>query len=208
MAGLQTDTARQHLRDRDEALRAALREQERALRGFFPHEGSDLKDKLIAGLKDQSTTPQDPGTDTLFKKAASTVSESPSSPRTGGRSSGAAEPFKKASSTASPSQPSSQAGGAKEYRMATCEILAMGTEELFNRPCVDCGRVTEGFCDYCYAAHRIPTEKLPQGQMTPLCSECDTRFHCCRFCRGVAGPRPDAHFRMPGRQELPRQQER
>ena len=186
MAGLPTDTARQHLLNRDKRLLAYLRAQARALRDFFPDEGSDLEDELNAGLKDQSTKPQDPGTDTPFKKAASTVSESPSSPRTGGRSSGAAEPFQEASSTASPSQPSSQAGGANEYRMATCEMLATGTEELFIRPCVDCGRVTEGFCGYCYAAQRISPETSAQEQITPLCSECDNRFDCCRFCRGEA----------------------
>ena len=173
--------ARQHLRNRDKALHAALRDQERGLMGFVPHEGSDLKDKLIAGLKDQSTKPQDLRTDTPLKKAASTVSESPSSPRTGGRSSGAAEPFKKASSTASPSQPSSQAGGANEYRMATCEILAMGTEELFIRPCVDCGRVTEGFCDYCYAAQRISCEHRPRNRSHPPAANATTGFFAVDF---------------------------
>ena len=60
MAGLPTDTARQHLLNRDKALRAFLCAQARAVREIVPHEGSDLEDELNAGLKDQSTNPPGP----------------------------------------------------------------------------------------------------------------------------------------------------
>ena len=72
-----------------------------------------------------------------------------------------------------------------EVAMPQLEVLAVGTPETLNRSCVDCGRVTGRFCDYCYAKDRIPDEKWEEGQMTPLCSVCDNKFGACHFCRGL-----------------------
>ena len=65
------------------------------------------------------------------------------------------------------------------------EILAVGEEEDLTRPCVDCGLYTGRYCDYCFAARRIPSEEWSRGQRTPLCSRCDNRWNACHFCRGL-----------------------
>ena len=71
-------------------------------------------------------------------------------------------------------------------------------------PCVDCGLLTGNFCDggpavgydQCFAAERVPQDftdhkdELGCRQPTPLCSYCETRYHHCRFCRGVKGCTP------------------
>lgn len=68
--------------------------------------------------------------------------------------------------------------------MARLEILAEGTTEMLNRPCVDCGQVTGRFCDHCHAEMRVPQEEWAPGQHTPLCSTCDNTHNACHFCRG------------------------
>ena len=63
------------------------------------------------------------------------------------------------------------------------EVLAWGSSNILTRPCVDCGRRTGRFCDWCYAADRLPLERWAAGQHTPLCSHCDNRYDKCHFCR-------------------------
>ena len=71
------------------------------------------------------------------------------------------------------------------------EVLCFAPRDVLCRPCVDCGRRTGRFCDYCYAADRIPSEKWGDGQHTPLCSDCDIPWpHMCHYCRGVHMARP------------------
>ena len=75
------------------------------------------------------------------------------------------------------------------------EVLAVaeeGEEHLLYRPCVDCGRHTGRFCDYCLAATRLPDERWVPGQPTPLCSKCDNEWDCCHFCRGLTWATPPA----------------
>ena len=67
--------------------------------------------------------------------------------------------------------------------MAVLEVLTAGTEEMLNRPCVDCGRITGSFCDFCLAVDRLPRLKWYPTQATPLCTECDRKYSQCRFCR-------------------------
>ena len=67
--------------------------------------------------------------------------------------------------------------------MAFMEVLAFGTPEMLTRPCVDCGKITGSFCDYCRAADRMPTQTWAQNQATPLCMTCDRKYDKCRFCR-------------------------
>ena len=85
-------------------------------------------------------------------------------------------------------------------------VRCAGEESDLNRPCVDCGRITERFClgDElglsglpCLASDRVPSERWQPGQRTPLCSVCDDRFGSCRMCRGVHGCTPFTHARPP-----------
>ena len=69
--------------------------------------------------------------------------------------------------------------------------IAAGSANLLCRPCVDCGRLTGSFCDFCKAATRLPHEVWAPDQMTPLCTRCDDEHGgACRFCReeAVAAP--------------------
>ena len=61
-----------------------------------------------------------------------------------------------------------------------------------SRPCVDCGQVTGCWCDFCWAAERVPSEVWRPRQQTPLCTACDRRHERCHFCRGVHMARPFA----------------
>ena len=81
--------------------------------------------------------------------------------------------------------------------MADLEVLAFTTEEtkeMLNRPCVDCGLKTGRFCDWCKAAGRLPNEDWADGQMTPLCSNCDNKRGACHFCRGEQWCMPPPHY--------------
>ena len=69
---------------------------------------------------------------------------------------------------------------------AQMEILAVGSEAMLCRPCVDCGVKTGRYCDFCLAADRIPSEEWAEGQLTPLCSRCDNTHDKCHFCRKLA----------------------
>ena len=66
------------------------------------------------------------------------------------------------------------------------QVLAVGSEDMLCRPCVDCGTKTGNFCDHCYGADRVPSEQWAEGQHTPLCTTCDEASGMCHFCRGVA----------------------
>ena len=71
--------------------------------------------------------------------------------------------------------------------------VAFECEELLIRPCVDCGRWTGRYCDYCSAEERSPAEAWEAGQLTPLCSVCDNRWDCCHYCRALAWATPGPH---------------
>ena len=73
------------------------------------------------------------------------------------------------------------------------QVLATGSVEMLNRPCVDCGLVTGSFCDYCEAAERCPDEEWAEHQMTPLCTMCDEKWKACHFCRGQQWCVPETH---------------
>ena len=76
-------------------------------------------------------------------------------------------------------------------------VLAAGSEETLNRPCVDCGLVTGNFCDgiveECFAALRLPSQEWATGQRTPLCSVCESNSQVCHYCRGVPHCTPFTH---------------
>ena len=80
----------------------------------------------------------------------------------------------------------------RSTRDLALEILCFGDTETLTRPCVDCGRYTGRYCDYCLAANRIPSETWAPGQATPLCSSCDGRYDKCHYCRGIHMARPFA----------------
>ena len=76
-------------------------------------------------------------------------------------------------------------------------------------PCVECGLLTENFCDgglsdgyiICCASNRVakdyPVSSGYAGLRSPLCQFCATCFKVCRFCRGVEGCTPptcDQHW--------------
>ena len=67
--------------------------------------------------------------------------------------------------------------------MAFMQIVAFGTPEELTRPCVDCGDATTDFCEYCFAADRMPNQVWAQNQATPLCMTCDKKHDKCNFCR-------------------------
>ena len=69
-------------------------------------------------------------------------------------------------------------------RSEVMQVLAVGKPEELIRPCIDCGLWTACYCDYCYAADRMPNEQWVEGQMTPLCSACDNARDGCHFCHG------------------------
>ena len=61
-------------------------------------------------------------------------------------------------------------------------------------PCVDCGRITGCFCDYCWAIDRIPKGHWFPWQRTPLCTSCNERWNACRFCREIPSCTPFGHY--------------
>ena len=82
--------------------------------------------------------------------------------------------------------------------------MPFGDGAILNRPCVDCGRITGGFCDGkefpCLAQARVPTEQWANGQATPFCSHCERSREWCHFCRAqpwvrpFAFPKTDPHY--------------
>ena len=77
--------------------------------------------------------------------------------------------------------------------MVPMQVIATGSSELLNRPCVDCGLITGSFCDHCRAAARCPDEGWAINHMTPFCSHCDRKLHACHFCRGQQWCVPETH---------------
>ena len=67
------------------------------------------------------------------------------------------------------------------------QILSYGhSPNIFTRPCVDCGRVTHCFCDFCTAKQRMPRDVWAEQQRTPLCPVCDERYGRCHYSQRVA----------------------
>ena len=60
-------------------------------------------------------------------------------------------------------------------------------------PCVDCGRITGGFCDHCWAIQRMPDEEWPPWQRTPICTRCNDKRDACRFCLKMPPFVPSGH---------------
>ena len=74
-------------------------------------------------------------------------------------------------------------------------VFAEGDAELFIRPCVDCGTITDCFCENCYAAERLPFgdshgKGWAPGQLTPLCRKCDVARKQCHYCLDLWVLRP------------------
>ena len=81
----------------------------------------------------------------------------------------------------------------REVENVTMEIMAFGTDEqIFIRPCVDCGQITGCFCDHRFAKDRIDDEKWAENQRTSLCTACDQSFNMCHFCRRLLWARQPA----------------
>jgi len=80
------------------------------------------------------------------------------------------------------------------------QVLAVGPMELLCRPCVDCSRVTGRFCDYCFAADRMPEQTWADDQLTPFCSQCEDTHGSCKYCRqdiAARTPRTGTQHREP-----------
>ena len=62
---------------------------------------------------------------------------------------------------------------------------AMATLEALQAACVDCGRLTGGWCnERCYAGVRTPEDVKFRNQRTPYCTVCDkANPDKCHFCR-------------------------
>ena len=97
-----------------------------------------------------------------------------------------------------PGIPRGPASAAATAGGAPLEVFAWATADdpgILMRACVDCGRVTGRFCDYCTAASRFPQgdasgRMWAAGQMTPLCSDCDNFRDGCHYCLGLWVTRP------------------
>ena len=95
-------------------------------------------------------------------------------------------------------------------RGSALQVLAVVPENdpmILLRDCVDCGRRTGRFCDYCFAEDRFPkgdTTGRPWAcnQLTPLCSFCDNARDACHFCLGIYVTRPVEIYRGMSREEV------
>ena len=79
-----------------------------------------------------------------------------------------------------------------ELNEVALETLASGDPCLM--PCVDCGLVTNKFCDLCWGEDHFPQDKWAHGRLIPLCSRCDLMYLQCHFCRGEDWCVPAAHW--------------
>ena len=75
------------------------------------------------------------------------------------------------------------------------------------RDCVDCGRRTGRFCDYCFAEERFPKGDTigrfwACNQLTPLCSCCDNARRACHYCLGILVTRPVEMYRGMSSEEV------
>ena len=73
------------------------------------------------------------------------------------------------------------------------EVVAWGGTDTLCVHRADCGLKTAWFCDYCYAKDRDPAGDYAGGQLTPLCSACDSTHGECHFCRGLQWAVPPPH---------------
>ena len=71
--------------------------------------------------------------------------------------------------------------------------IAVGDIETLYRPCVDCGRKTGSYCDFCKAKDRVPSEKWAERQQTPFCTACDYKYDACHFCKELPWCTPPEH---------------
>jgi hypothetical protein len=89
----------------------------------------------------------------------------------------------------------------EDYMYNRLEVLSVEYEQRGHdpqpklcRPCVDCGLITDNFCDgiltECYAKDHIPNEKWCVNQRTPFCSHCEVRRPACRFCLHIVSCTP------------------
>ena len=77
-----------------------------------------------------------------------------------------------------------------EDLVASLELLAVAETMLpVHQQCVDCGRTTGNFCegwsgsDNCFAKIRVPEIHWPDMWRTPLCTFCEDKKACCKYCR-------------------------
>ena len=65
-------------------------------------------------------------------------------------------------------------------------VLAKSDTATLIRPCVDCGRRTGNFCEAeCFAADWMPSEAWADAQITPQCTECETKYVLCHYCQST-----------------------
>ena len=79
-----------------------------------------------------------------------------------------------------------------ELNEVALETLASGDPCLM--PCVDCGLVTNKFCDLCWGEDHFPQDKWAHGRLIPLCNRCDLMYLQCHFCRGEDWCVPAPHW--------------
>ena len=89
--------------------------------------------------------------------------------------------------------------GAGSAVMGVSAFAMTDDPSILQRPCVDCGLNTGGFCDYCRAADRFPDGDATGrgwavGQLTPLCSKCDNWRRACHYCLGIWVTKPVAIY--------------
>ena len=92
--------------------------------------------------------------------------------------------------TSNPTSAPAAGQGGRGIPMEVLTVAQEGQEGMLLRPCIDCGRWTGCFCDYCYAADRFPDEEWLPRQHTPICSVCDGRHGRCHRCRGLIWATP------------------
>ena len=95
-----------------------------------------------------------------------------------------------AAGTSNPTSAPTAGQGGRGIPMEVLTVAQEGQEGILLRPCIDCGRWTGCFCDYCYAADRFPDEEWLPRQHTPICSVCDGRHGRCHRCRGLIWATP------------------
>ena len=84
----------------------------------------------------------------------------------------------------------------KDADPVTMDVLSTGAPETLTRPCDDCGLWTGCFfsenvdCTFCLAATRIPFGNLRVDQLTPFCTQCDSKGGRCHNCYGQVWCKP------------------
>ena len=142
------------------------------------------RQRAAAARRQQASAPRDAADHPISTPKAA----SPTLADVGGTSPGPTRASPSAYASAStPTRP----GAA--YPMEVIAVPREGQEALLMRPCIDCGRRTGSFCDWCLAADRLPDEEWVTGQHTPLCTVCDRQHDRCHRCRGLIWATPPPH---------------